>query len=175
MSESAFSVRVPEAEALVGGLRNRFDASVHLGVPAHITILVPFMPPEAISAAVLAEVREAICKVPAFAFSLSKVARFPATAYLEPEPAEPFIALTEALVQKFPQFPPFRGEHSSIVPHLTVANGNAGEAAMVATELAATMKAHGPIHSRCSTVVLIENSSGRWKEMHVFALNVSDA
>jgi hypothetical protein len=40
MAESAFIVRVPEAEACVSELRNRFDASVRLGVPAHITVLV---------------------------------------------------------------------------------------------------------------------------------------
>jgi hypothetical protein len=33
MAESAFIVRVPEAEVCVGALRERFDASVRLGVP----------------------------------------------------------------------------------------------------------------------------------------------
>jgi len=52
MAESAFIVRVPEAEPCVGALRERFDASVKLGVPAHITVLVPFMSPERITEAV---------------------------------------------------------------------------------------------------------------------------
>jgi len=66
MAESAFIVRVPEAEPRVGALRERFDASVRLGVPAHITVLVPFMSPERISAAVLAEAQVALDEVPAF-------------------------------------------------------------------------------------------------------------
>ena len=173
MPESAFIIRVPEAEGHVAGLRNRFDASVHLGVPAHITVLVPFMSPERITATILAEIRDVFRPVPAFDFSLSKIARFPATAYLAPEPPDPFIALTEALVQRFPEFPPFRGEHLSVVPHLTVANGNASEAEIAAIELEATMRAHGAIHSRCSSVLLIENSSGCWKEMHAFALHTA--
>ena len=122
----------------------------------------------------LAEVQEVFRQVPAFAFSLSKVARFPATAYLKPEPPQPFITLAKALVRRFPEFPPFRGEHSSVVPHLTVANGNASEAAIAATELEATMREHGPIYSSCSSVLLIENSAGRWKEMHAFALHAGD-
>ncbi len=105
---------------------------------------------------------------------LSQVRRFPATTYLAPEPAEPFVALTEALVRTFPEFPPFRGEHESIVPHLTVATGNANEAEVAAAELQAVVQSNGPISGFCSSVSLLENSSGRWKEMHVFALPRQD-
>jgi hypothetical protein len=37
MAQTAFIVRVPEAERHVGDLRDRFDPSARLGVPAHIT------------------------------------------------------------------------------------------------------------------------------------------
>ena len=174
MFETAFIVNVPEAEAHVAALRSRFDASVHLGVPAHITVLVPFMAPDHITPGVLVQIDAALSQVPSFAFSLSQVRRFPATAYLAPEPAEPFIALTEALVRVFPEFPPFRGEHESIVPHLTVANGNASEVEVAAAELHAVVQSKGPISSFCSSVSLLENSSGLWREMHVFALPRQD-
>jgi 2'-5' RNA ligase len=167
---SAFIVRVPEAERCVGALRERYDPSVKLGVPAHITLLVPFMAPERIDDQVLRRAQAALDVVPSFHFSLSQVARFPATAYLAPEPAEPFIALTRSLVRSFPDYPPFGGEHDSIVPHLTVAHGSAAEAEVAARELAAAVQAHGPIHGRCTEVTLLENSSGQWKPMRVFAL-----
>jgi hypothetical protein len=92
MAESAFVVCVPEAERCVGALRERFDASVKLGVPAHITVLVPFMSPERIDEAVLQRVCHALREVPAFSFKLLKAQRFSATAYLAPEPDTPFIA-----------------------------------------------------------------------------------
>jgi 2'-5' RNA ligase len=171
MAESAFIVRVPEAEPCVGALRERFDASVKLGVPAHITVLVPFMSPERITEAVLQRVHRALSEVPAFSFKLAKVQRFPATAYLAPEPAEPFIALTQSLVRSFPEYPPFGGEHESVIPHLTVAHGSATEAEAAAGELAATMQTHGPITSSCACVALLENSSGLWREMHAFTLS----
>ena len=170
MFETAFIVCVPEAEGHVASLRSRFDPSVHLGVPAYITVLVPFMAPDQITENVLVQIQAALSQVPSFAFSLSQVRRFPATAYLAPEPAEPFIALTEALVRTFPEYPPFRGEHESIVPHLTVANGNASEAEVAVTELRAVVQSKGPISSFCSSVSLLENSSGLWREVHVFAL-----
>ncbi len=169
--ETALIVRIPEAEAHVASLRNRFDASVHLGVPAHITVLAPFMAPERITPRVLVQIQAALSQVPSFAFSLSQVRRFPASVYLAPEPAKPFVALTQALVCTFPEFPPFRGQHESVVPHLTVANGNAIEAEVPASaELQAVVQSSGPISGFCSSVSLLENSSGRWREMHVFAL-----
>lgn len=174
MFKTAFIVRVPEAEAHVAALRSRFDASVHLGVPAHITILFPFMAPDQITQSVLAQAQAALSQVQSFAFSLNQVRRFPATAYLAPEPAEPFIVLTESLVRSFPAFPPFGGEHASIIPHLTVANGNASEAEVAAAELELEIQKSGPISGFCSSVSLLENSSGRWREMHVFPLPRQD-
>lgn len=40
--------------------------------------------------------------------------------WLAPEPAEPFRALTEAVVEAFPGFPPYGGAFAEVVPHLTV-------------------------------------------------------
>ena len=169
-AESAFIVRVPEAEARIGELRRRFDASARLGVPEHITLLFPFMAPQQITGAVLRQAEAALAEVPAFSFRLHKVARFPPAAYLAPEPAEPFIALTAALVHAFPAYPAFRGEHAGVVPHLTVAIGNAEEAGTAAAELARLMRVHGPIAGHCSRVALMENASGMWRDLHAFAL-----
>jgi 2'-5' RNA ligase len=117
------------------------------------------MEPDQITRSVLVQIQAALSQVLSFAFSLSQVRRFPATAYLAPEPAEPFIALTEALVRTFPEFLPFRSAHESIVPHLTVANGNAIEAKVAAAELQAVVKSKGSISTFCSSVSLLENSS----------------
>lgn len=102
MPTSAFVVTVPAAESLVGTLRDRFDASAKLGVPAHITVLFPFMPPEDITPDILDQAQAALSAVPSFGFSLANMGRFPTTAYLSPTPAEPFIALTVALTKCFP-------------------------------------------------------------------------
>src|SRR5215216_5253276 len=49
---SALIVAVPEAEPLVGGWRLRYD-DASLGVPAHVTLLFPFMPAEELGEALL--------------------------------------------------------------------------------------------------------------------------
>jgi 2'-5' RNA ligase len=170
MSVSALVVLVPEAEDLVSSLRDRLDASAKLGVPAHITVLVPFMSPEAIDAAVLERIQRVASEIGSFRFALAQVGRFPETAYLEPAPAAPFVALTERLLAEFPKFPPFAGAFPTIIPHLTVAHGSASDAAAAATELVTRLALRGPVKSECVSLVLLGNSSGRWTPMHTFAL-----
>jgi hypothetical protein len=51
--QSGLIIEVPEAEPAVRQHRERLDASAPLGIPAHITVLFPFMPPETIGAATL--------------------------------------------------------------------------------------------------------------------------
>lgn len=170
MPITAFVVRVPSAEGFVAELRNRFDSTVQVGVPAHISVLVPFMDPAGITSAVLAAAQDALSDVASFEFTMRRVGRFPATAYLAPEPADPFVAMTASLVRRFPEFPPYGGEHAGVIPHLTVAHGSAENATAAAAELEEKMRSSGPIEARCTSVVLLENSTGNWREMHVFEL-----
>jgi hypothetical protein len=99
MAISAFIVKVPSAEFIEGALRERFDAT---SKPAHITVLVPFMDPSTISVGVLEQAKRPLEQTAAFSFALTSVGRFPATAYLAPEPAAPFIAMTQTLAKTFP-------------------------------------------------------------------------
>lgn len=167
---TAFIVRVPEAEPLVEKLRLRFDATASLGVPAHITVLIPFMPPASITPEVLAAAREAFTSIRAFTFALDEVCRWPETTYLSPAPTQPFIELTKAIIRKFPEFPPYAGKHSEIIPHLTVADGQSGAAEAAEAELRPLLEELGIVRGRCHEIELLENSLGRWRIMHTIPL-----
>lgn len=177
MSVSAFVVKVPAAEPLVGGLRTRFDASCRLGAPAHITVLFPFMPAADITPAVIHQAQVALGEVASFSFSLGAIGRFmelrevPSTLFLAPDPPEPFVALTTALVRSFPMFRPYGGKHGDVVPHLTVAHGDASDVHAASIELKQRLRTSSLIPTACNAVVLLENASGRWREMHVFRLS----
>ncbi len=175
MAISAFVVKVPAAEPLVHDLRQRHDASAVLGVPAHITLLVPFMDPAQLTSEVLARAQQALRRHQAFSFLLGKVGRFPETTYLAPEPAAPFIAMTRSLVDAFPGFLPYGGEHQGVVPHLTVAHGHAEAATTVADALLSRLLASGPVSAHCAEAVLLGNSTGRWEELHAFPLAAAPA
>jgi 2'-5' RNA ligase len=165
MAQSGFVVFVPEADKRVSAWRSLHDPSARLGVAAHVTLLFPFMAPDAIDAAVIERAARVLRAFSPVDFALERVGRFAATAWLAPEPAASFVALTQALVQEFPQHLPFEGAHAAVVPHLTVAHGNESDAIAVAAELERDLRVTGPIRSRCSSVALIENRSGRFLPM----------
>lgn len=174
MAESAFAVNVPEAEPYVGALRERLDPAARLGVPAHITVLYPFLPPEQIDHAVLGAAALALASASPFTYRLAGIGRFPGVAYLAPEPAAPFIALTRSLVRRFPAHLPYEGRYDALIPHLTVGQGSEAASEEAAATLAKALPREG-IEATCREVVLIENSCGLWKPMHVFSLMTRNA
>ncbi|HEY8356783.1 MAG TPA: 2'-5' RNA ligase family protein [Ramlibacter sp.] len=168
--QTGLAIVMPEAESRFGALRQKFDPQAGVGVPAHITILFPFMPPELVDASVRRRLMILFKRFSPFRCVLAGVGRFPSTAYLAPVFPEPIVELTRAVSRAFPDYPPYGGAHESIVPHLTVANGDAAEADFVERELRADLQRNGPVATHCSRVKLLENSSGRWREAHEFAL-----
>lgn len=164
--ESGILLPVPEAEAVVGHLRWLHDAQARYGVPAHITLLYPFAHPSTVGDAVAA-LQQLFSSVPAFEFSLVEVRRFPATAYLHPEPSATFLQLTEMLVRQWPEFPPYGGAFSPVIPHLTVADH-------VATDVLDTVDqdvaVHLPIRCRATEAWLMcSDKRGIWSRQEAYA------
>ena len=75
--ESALLVPVPQAESVVQGFRARFDPSAPLGVPAHITVLYPFLVPEALDQPNIDELAAIFAGVAPFPFTLGQRRPFP--------------------------------------------------------------------------------------------------
>lgn len=90
-------------------------------VPAHITLLAPFLPEDEIDDGTWEVLGGFFSDVTPFGFELTDVCVFPGGAtYLAPEPASTFRRLTSELHKLFPEFPPYGGAFDEIVPHLTV-------------------------------------------------------
>ena len=120
IGESAIIVPV-NVPVAVQRLRERMDPSAADGVPAHVTLIYPFMPPFDLKDDVRRRVEEIVELEPTFPFALRAVGRWPNVVYLVPEPDEPFRRLTNALAAAFPDYPPYEGAHAEVIPHLTVA------------------------------------------------------
>lgn len=120
---SVLAVPVPDLDAFVRAGTARDDASF-LGsgpdfVNAHVTLLGPWLADP--SSDDLAAVARILATTAAFDVTFAEVDVFPGgTIHLLPEPAAPFAALTECLVERFPQTPPYGGRFGDPVPHLTV-------------------------------------------------------
>ena len=130
--ESCLLVPVPEAEPAVGQLRNRLDRAAAWGVPAHVTILYPFVLPDAITSEVMDLAAAAVASVPAFECTFARTSWFGEDVlWLAPEPDQPFRALTTALHAAFPRYPPFSGIYPDVVPHLTIGDRPPGGLAVL--------------------------------------------
>ncbi len=170
--ETALVVVVPEAEPLVGAHRARHDPSAAAGMPAHITVLYPFCDAAEVGADLLARLARLVEGHAAFPFTLVQVGVFPGTAlYLAPEPADPFVAMTNGVAAHYPAYPPYRGIYDTIVPHLTVAQTtDAARLRRMAETFAAAAGAALPIAATARSVTLFEKHAGQWRARQAFPL-----
>ncbi len=168
---TALIVPIPEAEPVVGEYRDRLDRSASWGVPAHVTVLFPFLPPAAVDEKVHAAVTQIAARVPAFFLSFDRVGWFgERVLWLAPDPPDPFHVLTAALTARFPGVRPYEGQFAEVVPHLTI--GHDRPAAEL-TAAARAVEPHLPIRARATTLRLITGRSepgAAWSSLADFAL-----
>ena len=164
MGATALVVLVTEAESLVGDWRLRFDPQAADDMPAHVTLLYPFMPlaetsPEELAAIFAAE--------PAFEVVFREARRWPDILYLAPDPPEPFVRLTDALAARYPHWPPYEGAHDTVIPHLTVASTSPDRF----DEIEAALRPALPVRAHVRDAVLMnQGSNDRWRVERRFPL-----
>jgi 2'-5' RNA ligase len=136
-----------------------------LGVPAHITLIYPFLPADLLDAGVRRHVARALAPHQPFTFRLSGVRRWPTSHYLAIEPEEPFEAIVRSLVEAFPQYPPYAGEFE-YVPHVTIAEGDDRSLAGLARDLSV------PVGEQDVTRILLiaQGRDGKWRFRWTFSL-----
>jgi 2'-5' RNA ligase superfamily len=160
-SQSAVLVPVPEAERVVSPHRSRLDGAAALGVPAHVTVLFPFVPPTAITPAVTDALAAAVASVGAFGCEFGGPSWFGEDVlYLAPRPDEPFRALTRAVCAAFPGYLPYGGAFPDSVPHLTVGERPPGGVEALRAAEAAVLP-QLPVRARASRVWLMAGSATR--------------
>jgi 2'-5' RNA ligase len=92
-------------------------------VPAHVTILYPFVEPGRFPEH-LGRLRSVVGAFEPFAFTLAEVRSFgEEVVYLSVEPERPFLELTDAIVAAWPEYQPYGGAILEPIPHMTIAVG----------------------------------------------------
>ena len=164
-------IRLPAALA---ELRLRETRDGPAGVPGHVTLLYPFVPPGSIDGRVLVAVAAVIARAPSFDIRFREVRRWgpgggasEGVVWLEPEPSAPFNELTRALFAAFPACPPYGGMHDETIAHVSLAAIDRRHQDAVETEARRWL----PFRRRVSTATLIvEGEDGRWRTRRRFAL-----
>jgi hypothetical protein len=163
-------VEIPEAEPVVRHFRQRLDPSAGLGVPAHITVLYPFIPPDGLDAAVLRHLGRLFAAAPRFAFRLDRTRWFDdRVVWLAPADPGPFAALTVRVIEAFPACLPYRGQFDGITPHLTIGDGQPVAGLRAAEE---SIRPLLPVTGEVTAVTLITQATagGRFSRAAAFPL-----
>jgi len=156
--ESAILLEVPEAEPLVGSLRAVGDPSASEGVPAHVTLLYPFV--EDPDEGIVEELRFFFAGVDGFRLDFSSVGMFPEVVYLAPDQDATLRGLMEALARRWPGCLPYGGAFDDVTPHLTVVNTPDGALRSRARE---EVMAGLPVSSVTAAASLwVQGADGRW-------------
>ena len=168
--QTAVVIAFPELSPVVDVWRERTCADrPSIGIPPHVTLLHPFVPAEQVDGRVITELTRLFVATPQLALEFRELRRWPGMAYLAPEPPDPFAALTNTIVECWPDYPPYEGIHETVIPHLTVAYGD--DALMAEVDADVTPKL--PIEAHVTEAVLLEElePDGRWGERARFPLS----
>ena len=149
----AVVIEFPALDGVLDPYRIRLDPSRALGVPAHVTLLYPFLPPQRLDESAWRLLGEAVSGVPPFDVVFSDTDWFGRDVlWLAPTPSEPLSELTARICAAFPALAPYGGGVDDPVPHLTIAD-RAGTADMEAAD--AAVKALLPLAARVGQVSVL--------------------
>lgn len=145
-TESALVIVAPELDAVVGKHRRELDEAAGWGVPAHLTVLYPFVAPDQVDNDVLERIRRTVAEVKAFDCTFARTDWFgEEVLWLAPEPVDPFKTLTELLAAGFPDHQPYSGDYDEVVPHLTIGYRRFGDLKAAEAEISKELPVRQPI------------------------------
>ena len=157
--QTGLVVAIPSAEPVVARLRAAYDVAAAYGVPAHVTVLFPFLPYDAVDDGVRADLAGIAASVPATDVTFARCRRWRRVAWLEPEPDRPFRDLTARVAARWPESPPYAGTIADPVPHLTVAEGEDDVLDLAEREVEPGL----PFAARADRLHLIAFDGTRWQ------------
>ncbi len=167
-SSTALVALIADADRVVNRWRVDLDPSAKRGMPAHITVLYPWIPLEDLTDGDEKTLADLVAAVPAFNVSLTDIQRFPRTLWLAPYPADPFVRLTMDVHRQWPEYEPYAGRFPMIVPHLSIGDAVDPDAlGHVVADVAPQL----PIDSRVTHLALMaHDADGQWQQRTLYPL-----
>jgi 2'-5' RNA ligase len=104
-------------------LRRRCVDNAAAGVPAHMTLLHPFVEPDGLDGRIRLALAAVAARHRPFDYRQATMARWPDAVYVAVTPEAPFVRLHRDLQASFPTWPIYgEGPDFVFVPHITVAD-----------------------------------------------------
>jgi hypothetical protein len=121
--------------------------------------LYPFLPIDGLTPDVRMRLAAIAAEFEPFDVVFRRVRRWPGAIWLEPEPDEPFIAMTAAVTARWPAHPPYGGLHAEVTPHLTITESDVAPLEAIASAAATAL----PLAARATRLDLWrQDETGRW-------------
>ena len=162
---TALIVPVFDAEDVVALGRAGESTAMAMSIPPHVTLLYPFVPASKLTDDDHRQLRDAVVDVAPLTMTFATVERFPGVVYLAPDgdATARLRDLIDALVRRWPRYPPYGGRFETVVPHLTIHEG-AVEPPSLDERLAALV----PVHARVDQAWLVALDGPRWSVLGHF-------
>lgn len=114
-------IPVPSADPLLATLAQRHPGAVREGVPAHVSVLYPFVPAAELDADAERELADIAEATPATEVTFGRCRRIGDFVYSPPDPPADLNRLIAAVRGHWPDVLPYGGAVEDVGPHLTVA------------------------------------------------------
>src|SRR5216684_4893645 len=165
MASTAIIVPVSEAEPTTDRWRRQYTEDGADGMPPHVTLLYPFVDESVLVAGQIRQIRAILGDFHPFEFELKGLGEFGASGntapvfYLAPDPADRFREMTDALVGAFPDYLPYGGQFTSVIPHLTVAADHRAPLAGIRDYVAPAL----PIRAQAAEAQVMRHGDDGWR------------
>jgi 2'-5' RNA ligase len=136
--------------------------SIERRFPPHVTLLAPWAMPDDVTA--MARLGAVAARFAPLRLTFGSAEMFAGSGvvWLRPEPGAEVGALMAALLEAFPEYPPYDGVHDEPIAHLTVsADGDE----TVLEQVRAALTEHGPVSGRADRISLYaRDDDDVWRE-----------
>ena len=149
----------PALEDVVDRWRRQYDPVRAYGMPAHVTVLYPWLPYDVISSDDRAGLVALCASTSTIEMTFTQFGTFAETLWLDPQPSRPIIELINRIAARWPDYPPFAGEFADVVPHMTLADRC--DPASV-TDVIADVEPQLPVVERVPALTLMRLVDNRW-------------
>jgi 2'-5' RNA ligase len=166
VGDTTLVLLVPEAESIVGKWRATLDPAAAEGMPAHITVLYPFIPIGKIDAHVLGAIRDMCDRHLPIELEFRALGEFPGVVWVDPN-SEECTRLLEAARASWPEQVPYGKPNLKPIPHLTVTDG--AHATDEESARTAVLK-ELPFKARITALALMGFDGQTWVVQHEFPL-----
>ncbi len=130
-SQSGLVIPVPAADALLASVAARHPGAVREGVPAHVSLLYPFVAAGELDERVTSALGELLAEQAPMPVEFVECYHRGGFVALRPDPIDGLTELVGKARRRWPDVVPYEGIYGDVEPHLTVAMCSSEEMAVV--------------------------------------------